>query len=200
MKIMKRRISFVLIAILSLCAMGEVAAKSYASSVRALEFEVGAAMVSPAQRLDFDRNKVGFNIHGEVRYNFKYHPFDVGLRVDGDKFNRRFDLSAENFKFRSFNAMAVFDWNINRAGQFAAFVGLGIGGGLVSNDAVRIQDILAQPIKQTVDEAAFVIMPRVGVELFHRARVTFYYKYNKQENAHFGLSVGLAIGGGRKNR
>ena len=84
---MKRRISFVLIAILSLCAMGEVAAKSYASSVRALEFEVGAAMVSPAQRLDFDRNKVGFNIHGEVRYNFKYHPFDVGLRVDGDKFN-----------------------------------------------------------------------------------------------------------------
>ena len=96
--------------------------------------------------------------------------------------------------------MAVFDWNINRTGQFAAFLGLGIGGGLVSNDAVRIQDILAKPIKQTVDEAAFVIMPRIGVELFHRARVTFYYKYNKQENAHFGLSVGLAIGGGRKDR
>ena len=200
MRIMKRRIGFLLIAILSLCAMGEVEAKSCASSVTALEIEVGAAMVSPSAKLNFDRNKVGFNIHGEVRYNFKYHPFDVGLRVDGDTFNRRLELSGSNFRFRSFSAMAVFDWNVNRTGQFAPFLGVGIGGGLVRNDSVTIKEILNQPLKQTVNEASFAIMPRVGVELFHRARVTLYYKYNKKENAHFGLALGLSIGGGPKNR
>lgn len=197
---MKRLFSIVMVALFALLSVAEVAAKSYASSVTALEIEAGAAMVSPSAKLNFDRNKVGYNIHAEVRYNFKYHPFDVGVRVDGDTFNRHFDLSDSRFRFRSFSAMAVFDWTLNRTGQFAPFLGVGVGGGLVRNDAVTIKEILSQPVKQTVNEASFAIMPRLGVELFHRARVTLYYKYNKKENAHFGLSLGLVLGGGPKNR
>jgi opacity protein-like surface antigen len=197
---MKSRFYFVLVAIFALCAMGNVEAKNCTSSVHALEIELGAAMVSPTAQLNFDRNKVGYNLHAELRYNFKHRPFDVGLRVDGDTFKRKLELNNENFKFRSFSTMLVFDWNINRTGQFAPFVGVGVGASLVHNEAMGIKDVINQPFKQTVEEATFAIMPRIGVELFHRARIALYYKYNKKENAHFGLAVGLAIGGGCKNR
>ena len=43
----------------------------------------------------------------------------------------------------------------------------------------------------------------VGVEIMHRFRLTFYYKHIQSEklnqnNSHFGLGLGIALGGGRR--
>ena len=174
------------------------AGKCNAAPVRALELEIGVGMITPSNKIDFDKNRVGYNLLAEARYNFKKLPLDVGLRVDGDAFNREVKLDKNLFKFRSLNALLVFDLNINRKGIFSPFIGVGIGGGITSNQAMAIKDVTNQPIKQTVKGAAFCCTPRVGVELFHRARVTLYYKYQKLTNSHYGLSAGFVIGGGRK--
>jgi opacity protein-like surface antigen len=191
---------FVIIAMAMMFAGGvqQVYAKGKAAPVRALEFEIGAGMVSPTNKLDFDKNRVGYNINAELRCNFKTHPFDIGLRVDGGTFHRTLKLNKDLFKFRSLNVMAVFDWNINRKGIFSPYLGIGIGGGLTSNQGMSIKDVANQPFKETVSSAAFCVMPRVGVEIFHRARATLYYKHIKDANSHFGLSVGIVFGGGRK--
>lgn len=195
---MKRKIFIVLLLALC-CAVQQVAARGSAAPVRALELEIGAAMITPtAKEIDFDKNKVGYNIDVELRYNLQSQPFDIGLRLDGNTFNRELKVNKDLFKFRSLSAMVVADWNINRKGIFSPFLGIGVGGGLTSNEAMKIKDVTNQPLKETVNSATFTVMPRVGVELFHRARVTFYYKYLKETNSHFGLSVGYVIGGGRK--
>ena len=181
------------------CTVGQqAAAEGKAARVKALEVEIGVGMISPTNKIDFDKNKVGYNILAELRYNFKSYPFDIGLRLDGNTFNRELKVNEDMFKFRSLCAMAVFDCNINRKGIISPFLGVGIGGGVVSNEAMKIKDVTNQPFKDTVNEAAFTVMPRVGVEIFHRARVTFYYKYVNETNAHFGLSAGFVFGGGRK--
>ena len=83
-----KRMFFVIIALAMMFAGGvqQVYAKGKAAPVRALEFEIGAGMVSPTNKLDFDKNRVGYNINAELRCNFKTHPFDIGLRVDGGTF------------------------------------------------------------------------------------------------------------------
>lgn len=189
-----RTFIFIVLALLFV-GRGELTAGVSAARVRALELEIGAAMISPTDRLNFDKNTVGYNIAAELRYNFKTRPFDIGLRVDGDTFNRKLELNKESFKFRSLNAMVLFDLNINRKGVISPFLGVGIGGSLISNQqAISFGDVT----KKSVEGAAFCLMPRVGVELFHRARVTLFYKYIKTANSHFGLSAGFVIGGGRK--
>ena len=194
-----KRIIMVCVALAIFSIMGQqAAAEGNAARVRALEIELGAAMITPTDKIDFDKNKVGYNIDVELRYNLKSHPFDIGLRLDGNTFNRELKVNKDLFKFRSLNAMVVADWNINRKGIFSPFFGVGIGGGLTSNESMSIKDVTNQPLKQTVNSAAFCIMPRVGVELFHHYRLTFYYKYLESANSHFGLSVGFVIGGGRK--
>ena len=50
--------------------------------VGAVEFEIGGGIVSPTERLDFDKNHLGFNAQAELRYNFQELPFDIGLHVD----------------------------------------------------------------------------------------------------------------------
>ncbi len=195
---MKCKVQIVIMLLLSCFAAQQVVAKCPAKRVRAIEFEIGAGMITPTNKIDFDRNKVGYNIFAELRYNHKSRPFDIGLRLDGDTFNRELKVDKNLFKFRSLNAMVVADWNINRQGVFSPFLGVGIGGGLTSNEAMSFKDVTNQPFKETINRAAFTIMPRVGVELFHRARVTFYYKYLKNTNSHFGLSAGFVIGGGCK--
>ena len=124
------------------CTVGQqAAAEGKAARVKALEVEIGVGMISPTNKIDFDKNKVGYNILAELRYNFKSYPFDIGLRLDGNTFNRELKVNEDMLKFRSLCAMAVFDCNINRKGIISPFLGVGIGGGVVSNEAMKIKDV-----------------------------------------------------------
>ena len=198
---MKFRFLILALFVAMFVGINDVSAKGNAAPVGMFEVELDVAVISPTQKLNFDKNKVGTNIGVELRYNFRENPFDVGLHLDGNSFAREPKDSKDLFRFSSLNVMGVFDFNINRKGFISPFVGIGLGGAMIDNmQPMKIGDITD---KDRIKGAAFCVMPRVGVEIMHRFRLTFYYKHIQSEklnqnNSHFGLGLGIALGGGRR--
>jgi hypothetical protein len=175
--------------------------------IRAFELELAGGIVSPTDKLSFDKNNLGWTAQGELRYNFKRLPLDLGVHVDGALFNREGKPlgSAEELKqlasakFTSITGLGVIDLNILRTKGFSIFFGCGVGYGMLISDLTAIQNV------QDIDQkGSFCVMPRAGIELFHHLRATFYYKhfeagknYEFSQN-HYGVSLGVVFGGGKK--
>ena len=203
---MKGRFSVVL-----LLVMLFIGVENLSAQVRKWEVELGAGCVIPSDQLRpmFD-NEVGFNIQTEVRYNFGMVPVDLGLHVDGNLFKREWK-SISDIKFMSYNAMAVADLNLLRNKKVQVFVGCGLGYGWLAKDVENIgtsEDVL-DALDKTKDawhgKSALMAMPRIGIEAWHHLRATIYYKAPAdktliKEQGHFGVSLGLVIGGGLKNK
>ena len=175
--------------------------------VGALEIELAGGIVSPTKKLTFDKNNLGWTAQGELRYNFKSLPLDLGLHVDGALFNREGEAlnTTESLKgiakakFTSITGLGVIDLNLFRARGVSIFLGCGIGYGMLISDIREIKAV------EDVDKlGCLCVMPRVGIELFYRVRATLYYKYfeigqsNYINHDHFGASIGIVFGGGRK--
>lgn len=169
--------------------------------IRALEVEIGGGIVTPTQKLNFDKNNLGWTAEAELRYNFKKLPLDLGIHVDGALFSRSGEQlnttddlkNIAKAKFTSLTTLAVVDINFWRAKNFSLFVGCGVGYGMLINDMRDIDNI-----KDIDRMGCFCAMPRVGFELFRHVRATLYYKYLKTEQNHFGASIGIVFGGGKK--
>ena len=203
---MKSRFSLLLV-----LAMLLVGVESASAQVRKWEVEIGAGCIIPSDRLKpiFD-NEVGFNIQTEVRYNFGMVPVDLGLHVDGNLFKREVK-SVSDIKFMSYNAMAVADLNLFRNKTVQFFAGCGLGYGWLAKDVENIgtsEDVL-DALDKTKDawhgKSALMVMPRIGIEAWHHLRATIYYKAPAdktliKEQGHFGVSLGVVIGGGLKNK
>ena len=193
-----------IIALLAVMAVGvQNASAQKVRKVRAIEVEIGGGIVTPTDKLKFDKNKLGWNAQVELRYNFKHLPLDLGLHVDGALLSREGKTiqdagigSVEDIKsvnFASMTGLAVVDFNLRRAKNFSIFVGCGVGYGMLINDFEKISEI------GDIDKlGCFCVMPRVGVELFHHLRATLYYKNLKTEQSHFGVNLGIVFGGGKK--
>ena len=193
-----------IIALLAVMAVGvQNASAKKVRKVRAFEVEIGGGIVTPTDKLKFDKNKLGWNAQVELRYNFKHLPLDLGLHVDGALLSREGKTiqdagigSVEDIKsvnFASMTGLAVVDFNLRRAKNFSIFVGCGVGYGMLINDIEKISEI------GDIDKlGCFCVMPRVGVELFHHLRATLYYKNLKTEQSHFGVNLGVVFGGGKK--
>lgn len=193
-----------IIALLAVMAVGvQNASAKKVRKVRAFEVEIGGGIVTPTDKLKFDKNKLGWNAQVELRYNFKHLPLDLGLHVDGALLSREGKTiqdagigSVEDIKsvnFASMTGLAVVDFNLRRAKNFSIFVGCGVGYGMLINDFEKISEI------GDIDKlGCFCVMPRVGVELFHHLRATLYYKNLKTEQSHFGVNLGIVFGGGKK--
>ena len=197
--------------LLLVLAMLLVGVESASAQVRKWEVEIGAGCIIPSDRLKpiFD-NEVGFNIQTEVRYNFGMVPVDLGLHVDGNLFKREVK-SVSDIKFMSYNAMAVADLNLFRNKKVQFFAGCGLGYGWLAKDGENIgtsEDVL-DALDKTKDawhgKSALMVMPRIGIEAWHHLRATIYYKAPAdktliKEQGHFGVSLGVVIGGGLKNK
>lgn len=175
--------------------------------IRAFELELAGGIVSPTEKLSFDKNNLGWTAQGELRYNFKRLPLDLGVHVDGALFNREGKPlgSTEELKqiakakFTSITGLGVLDVNLLRTKGFSIFFGCGVGYGMLLSDIRAIHNV------QDIDQkGSFCVMPRAGIELFHHLRATFYYKhfevgknYDFSQN-HYGVSLGVVFGGGKK--
>jgi opacity protein-like surface antigen len=206
--------------VIVLLAMLVAGVHSASAQVRKWELEVGAGAITPTSKLEFDKNTVGWNAMAEVRRNFGALPLDLGLRVDGNVFNRKYEELEDllHTQFSSLNVMAVADLNVLRAKQILFFVGAGLGYGWLAAENQIINPEIPEGLKdkyeafKTVKETSVLtVMPRVGIELFHHLRATLYYKVHagsKDEQlkdlvkgqGHFGLSLGVVLGGGLKNK
>ncbi len=120
----------------------------------------------------------------EYRYNFNQRPWDVGL-------NSAFD-------FNGGRIIAVGDYNFSRNKNCSFFVGAGAGW---ANTTIMNID---EAIEQCGDsccassEDCLCFSPRIGLELFRHLRLTATVNTYNFKEAEFILSLGVAIGGGRK--
>ncbi len=165
-----------------------------------IEGEIGVGLSFGADKLNFDKNRLGATFHAEARYNMLRVPLDVGVQVAGTIFHRE-SVDAGELKFKTWNVMAVTDYNFRRHTKISFFAGMGLGYASLDHSAPIVFDD-SQPnwggFSTGTKTGSFCFMPRVGVELFHHLRVTLDYKLQEKANRHFGLSLGVVFGGGRR--
>lgn len=165
-----------------------------------LEGEIGGGFSFGADKLNFDKNKLGATFYAEGRYNMRRVPLDVGVQAGGTIFHRE-SVNAGQLKFRTWNVMAVTDYNFRRYKNISLFAGVGLGYASLDHSApITFDDSQSNwgGFSTGTRTGSFCFMPRIGVELFHHLRVTLDYKLQEKANRHFGLSLGVVFGGGRR--
>lgn len=164
---------------------GRYTGTSGGNNVRRIEVEAGGGFIY-AGNYAGNRAKPGMILFIEARHNFTGTPFDVSLQAVTGSFNRKDDNMAINL-----NAGGIFFTDLNwRPGRKAApFIGLGIGAAAVESMGIS---------SGHMQEAALVLNPRAGIELFEHLRITLEYKRIRPYCSFLGLNVGFAFGGGSK--
>lgn len=168
--------------------------------VRRIEGEIGVGAVFGADKLNFDKNRLGATFYAEGRYNMHRLPLDVGIQVSGAIFHRESNNAGE-LRFNTWNVMAVSDYNFRPCKKVSFFAGIGLGYAALVNSAPIGFDNSGSNwggFSTGSKTGSFCLMPRVGVEFFHHLRVTFDYKLQEKANRHFGLTLGIVFGGGVK--
>ncbi len=189
--------------IVILCAALVCCATSFAQrvEVRRLEGEIGIGLVNGVNAFTLDQCGFGPKLYGELRYNFQALPIDVGLQLSNSYFWRDSDHQAQRLKSKSFNVMAVADYNLFRGRKISLFAGVGLGLGVLDmSHPISINAADPHWAGYTTGEGKNkpCLSPRVGVELFNHLRVTIHYMAEERANNHFGFSIGAVLGGGRK--
>ena len=167
---------------------------------RKVNAEIGVGVVFGSKKIGFDQIGAGASIYAEGRYNFTNSHIDAGLHLSGSIFHRK-SKNAGSLYFKSYNVMAISDYNLFIAKGVSLFAGAGVGlcicnvsspigfdnskrnwGGFTTGDKTH----------------SFSFMPRAGVELFNHWRLTFNYKLQEKANINYGITLGYAFGAGAK--
>ena len=163
-----------------------------------IEGEIGGGFSFGADKLNFDKNKLGATFYAEARYNMQRVPLDIGVQAGGTIFHGE-SVNAGQLKFRTWNVMAVSDYNFRRCKKISLFAGIGLGYASLDNSApITFDDSQSNwgGFSTGTRTGSLCFMPRIGVELFHHLRVTLDYKLQEKANRHFGLSHGVVCGVG----
>lgn len=198
-----KKLIFVFVSVLLCFLQGRAQTGPSAAADRrigCIEGEIGGGISFGADKLDFDKSLLGATFYAEARYNMQRLPLDVGMQVGGTIFHRE-SIAAGRLKFKSWNVMAVTDYNFRRYKKISLFAGVGLGYASLENSApIAFDD--TQPnwggFSTGSKRGSFCFMPRIGIELLHHLRVTFDYKLQEKANRHFGLSLGVVLGGGNR--
>lgn len=120
----------------------------------------------------------------EYRYNFNQRPWDVGINCSMD--------------FSGSRITAVGDYNFARNKNTSFFIG--IGAGWANTDILNIDEAIEEYgdscCASTQD--CLCVYPRIGLEFFRHLRLTATVNTYNFKEAEFLLTLGVAIGGGRK--
>lgn len=157
------------------------------NNVRRIEVEAGGGFIYAGSYAG-NRAKPGMVLFVEARHNFPMTPFDVSLQAVTGSFSRKDDNLAVNLNV---GGVIFADWNWRPGRAAAPFIGLGIGAAAIESMGISSGHL---------QEAAFVLNPRIGIELFGHLRITLEYKRIRPYCSFLGLNVGFAFGGGPKNR
>lgn len=177
-----RKLIVLIVALASICSL-------QAQEVTSFEGEAAAAVA-------FGAAKQGATVEGtwnflaEGRYNFRSLPLDVGFQFYLGAFARDWDGGrlSHNQHFKTFSLAA--DWNFGRTNRVVPFVGCTAGIAAVKIDRSDMQ------AERTTHDCSFCVMPRVGVEFFHRIRLTAGYRLMKRDYSSCEVAVGIVLGGG----
>lgn len=120
----------------------------------------------------------------EARYNFR-SPWDVGLR-ECLEYSNMLGNASDPVTYD-----IVTDYNYRQGKNISFFVGVGAG--------ITTYTYIDWDNNRDGRETMFHFMPRAGIELMNRLRLTAYadtYAFG-DESANLGLSAGLALGGSK---
>ena len=192
-------IKFIIMKQFFLCAViaASVSGSAFAQNLKVnpFEFEVGAGM-SIGSKYGLDKAVPGPNSYMEARLNLFDTPWDLGVQTSlGAAFRKQNDqlYNATN----KFGITVFTDYNFRNKGMVSPFIGLGVGRTAIVNsypafgaDGTAVTAKSAQP--------AFVLNPRMGLELFDHLRLSVEYKFTFQkESSYMALNLGYTFGGGR---
>lgn len=135
-------------------------------------------------------HKLGPSLGLEARWNLHRVPLDVGMQLYLGSACSRYN--GTDLACRTLSVMPVCDYNFRRRHAVSPFVGMGVG--------LNLYDMISGDYNDYEgDKTAGVgLMPRVGVELFRHLRLALSAHVGKKIYSTVGLTVGYAIGGGRK--
>ena len=146
-----------------------------------------------------DGNKgVGPLIGGEIRYNFKESPFDIGISLGMTTAMYDFTLqdysTKETKEYSQSNRTAYIalssNYNFKQGEKINPYAGIGIG--LASND------VLGDVLYENNEGGSTVIIPRIGIEFVRHFRITLSSTISKKGYHNKSLGIGFVFGGGKK--
>lgn len=162
-----------------------VSAQDNKVEVKSFEFEIKAGTTYPLEK-QVGNKKLGPDIGLEARWNLNNIPLDLGVEMNIS--TAVSGLHGDDNSNRMFSLAAVMDYNFYRGQKASPFVGVGIGKancdvttGWYDREGTR-----------------FMLMPRVGLELFHHVRFTFDTRIAMKKYNTVGFTVGYVFGGGLK--
>lgn len=185
-----------IILVTALAVLFSSAALAQNYNVKPFEFEIGAGMTMGG-KAGLTKVVPGPNAYLEARVNLFDSPWDVAVQTSfGGAFRKQDDkLYTSGNKF---GITAFADYNFRRWDRVAPFVGLGVGRTAVVSTMPSIgADGTVVSSKTTYP--AFILNPRVGVEVFDHLRLSAEYKFTfHKESSYFALNLGFAFGGGKR--
>lgn len=166
------------------------------NQVKSFEFELGAGLTA-GSKYNMDKAVPGPNFFLESRYNLPDSPWDLALQLSLGGACRKQDdklYSGSN----KFGLTAFADYNFRKWNNAVPFIGLGVGRTAIQlTSPVTAADGITSTFK--TEYPAFILNPRIGVELFDHVRLTAEYKYTFDiPSSYFALNLGIAFGGGKK--
>ena len=170
-----KRLLFVLFALLPMCSFAqEVEVRRVEGSI-----SLGASFFEDSF-YESTAGEIGLLSSVELRYNFRSVPMDVGVMSMMDIRGGDCELCNGSWE-GDLSFLAVTDYNFHRGRKVSYFVGAGVGATFYNADTTKL-----------------CVMPRVGVEFFNRMRLTMAYMAGPNAKNTLNLTLGVAIGGGRK--
>ncbi len=196
--------NFIICAALLICANSIVAMAQ--SKVKSLEGEIAFVGVKASRNMIFDQSRPGIGATGELRYNFRSLPVDIGIQGRGQIWDRRslsestsdeYKFAGEKMNYMSANVLLVSDYNFRQGESVSFFIGAGVGMAFFEENS-SLKRVAYSTYVSDGGSNSFCFMPRVGAEFFNRLRLTLFYQFEDKANECFGLQIGLSIGGGSK--
>lgn len=195
---MKKRVFVLVLACLSLGTVRAASPLQTDKEAGRIEGEIGGGVAFGSGKSGFDRNDPGATFHAELRYNLRRLSLDVGVQAGGTIFHRTAHRAGE-LKFRSWNILAVSDYNFRRCRKVSLFAGIGLGYAFLDNSApIRFDDTQTNwgGFSTGTKTGSLCFMPRIGIEYWQRLRLTGAYCLEERANSHFSLTLGIVLGGG----
>ena len=170
-----KRLLFVLFALLPMCSFAqEVEVRRVEGSI-----SLGVSFFEDSF-YESTAGEIGLLSSVELRYNLRNVPMDVGIMSVVDIRGGDCELCNGSWE-GDLSFLAVTDYNFRRGKRVSYFAGVGVGATFYNADTTKL-----------------CVMPRVGMEFFNHLRLTMAYMAGPNAKNTLNLTLGVAIGGGRK--
>lgn len=151
----------------------------------------------------------GYTARNELRYNFRKHPFDIGLELnrtgyillgylyDHIDIDPDYVQTGPRAETPTWSLSLLSDYNFRRGHIVAPFVGAGIGYALYEESYPGNISPTGRWYRHQEEFALFTL--RAGIEFWEHLRLTLSARVGHQGYCSVGLTLGATLFGGTKN-